>query len=113
MGLDESRFATLADETLRRILHAVDLTGELDADLREGVLTIDTEDGRQFVVNRHGPNREIWVSSPLSGAWHFAYDEASDQWVDTRAKSRESALSLFDHLSRELSMASGDTITIE
>jgi iron-sulfur cluster assembly protein CyaY len=86
MALDETRFATIADETLRRIIEAIDAAeaGELEADLREGVLTIELESGGQYIVNKHAPNREIWVSSPRSGAWHFAYDEAKRTWVDTR-----------------------------
>ena len=108
MALDDSRFAVLADETLRRILEAVDASGgDLDADLRDGVLTIEAGSGAQYVINQHAPNREIWVSSPVSGAWHFAFDETRAQWADTRAKDTASALLLPDLLARELSELGG------
>ena len=108
MALDDSRFAVLADETLRRILEAVDASGgDLDADLRDGVLTIEAGSGAQYVINQHAPNREIWVSSPVSGAWHFAFDETRGQWADTRAKDTASALLLPDLLARELSELGG------
>jgi frataxin len=36
------------------------------------------------VINKHTPNRQIWLSSPISGAAHFALDPASGQWRSTR-----------------------------
>jgi frataxin len=113
MALDDSRFAALADETLRRILEAVDASGgDLDADLRDGVLTIEAGSGAQYVVNQHAPNREIWVSSPVSGAWHFAFDEGRGQWIDTRATDKASALPLSEPLARELGELGGVAITL-
>lgn len=91
MTLDESKFASLADDVLRRLVESIDAAADdaFEADLRNGVLTIDIESGGQYIVNKHAPNREIWVSSPRSGAWHFAYDEARKAWVDTRARGGE------------------------
>jgi frataxin len=106
MTLDETRFATLADETLRRLMDAIDSEGgdTLEADLRDGILTIDLDSGGQYIINKHAPNREIWVSSPASGAWHFAYDEAKRAWVDTRARG-ESPMTLHRLLQDELTAA--------
>ena len=36
-----------------------------------GILQIELPDGGAYVVNKHTPNRQIWVSSPKSGAWHL------------------------------------------
>lgn len=57
MTLDETRFATLADATLRRLLEAIDEAGadSLETDLRDGILTIDLESGGHYVVNKHAP----------------------------------------------------------
>lgn len=84
MSLDETRFSTLADERLERIGDVVDevLGDHIDADYQGGILTLSLESGGQYIINKHAPNREIWLSSPVSGAIHFAYVE--DEWVSTR-----------------------------
>lgn len=107
--MDETRFATLADATLMYLFEAIDGAAgdELEVDLGEGILTIELEDGGQYVVNKHAPNRQIWVSSPVSGAHHFGYDETAASWVDTRAASSEEAVVLEVILGRELSAALG------
>jgi len=114
MTLDETRFATLADETLRHLVDALDAQAgdALEADLREGVLTIDLESGGQYIVNKHAPNREIWVSSPSSGAWHFAYDEATGSWRDTRARRGETPMTLHRLLADELGAAAGTAVSL-
>ncbi len=55
-----------------------------EVDLEGGILTIELEDGGTYVINKHAPTRQIWVSSPASGATHFARDQGSDRWIDTR-----------------------------
>ncbi|MBI5164506.1 MAG: iron donor protein CyaY [Magnetospirillum sp.] len=84
MTLDETRFATLAGDKLEAISDAVDeaLGDRIDVDFNGGILTMTLPGGGQYVINKHGPNREIWLSSPASGAWHFAY--ADDAWISTR-----------------------------
>jgi len=82
--MDESRFSTLAGEMLERIADKVDevLGEDIDVDLLGGILTLSLEAGGQYVINKHAPNREIWMSSPVSGAIHFAYADGS--WISTR-----------------------------
>ncbi len=41
----------------------------------------DVRDGGKLIVNRHVPNREIWVAA-RSGGFHFRRD--GDRWRDTR-----------------------------
>jgi len=47
------------------------------------VLTVDAGAGT-WVVNKHAPTRQMWLSSPRSGARHYAFDHASGLWKDTR-----------------------------
>jgi frataxin len=84
MRLDENRFAALADATLERMADAIDdaLGDEVDVELHAGILTLSLPGGGQYVINKHAPNREIWLSSPSSGAWHFAWK--GEAWVSTR-----------------------------
>jgi len=97
MSLDESRFTTLADQLIERIADAVeDHLDSADADLQSGILTITIPGTGQYVINKHTVNREIWVSSPKSGAIHFAHRDGL--WLSTR----DASVALVPLLSAEL-----------
>jgi frataxin len=86
--MDDTEFAVLADKTLVRL--AQQLEAALDADdpdidLAHGILTVKLADGRVFIANKHLPTRQIWLSSPISGASHYAYDAPAQSWRSTRA----------------------------
>jgi len=110
MSLSESRFHALADEWLQTVVDVVDqaVGDTVEVDLIGGVLTIDLGARGQYVVNKHAPNRELWLSSPSSGAWHFSYDSDSDAWLSTRDRSQ----SLSELLERELGTATGVTMSL-
>jgi frataxin len=76
--MSEQAFETLADSLLESLEEEID-----DAELQGGVLTVDADAGT-WVVNKHAPTRQIWLSSPKSGARHYAFDQASGLWKDTR-----------------------------
>lgn len=85
MALDDRTFAALADRTLNRVLAAVEAAEpDADGELRDGILTLEIDEIGTFVINKHGPNREVWLSSPRSGAWHFTWDEGTRRWISTR-----------------------------
>ncbi len=101
--MDDSTFETLADQTLSGLQGRIEAElDDIDVELRGGILTLELEDGRQYVVNKHMPNRQIWVSSPVSGASHFAYDEATKRWRSTRSEAL-----LHDLLAAELAALTG------
>jgi len=79
--MSESRFESLADSVLSSLEEA--LGEEADAELQGSVLTVQ-KDGGTWVVNKHAPMRQVWLSSPRSGARHFAFDDQSGLWKDTR-----------------------------
>jgi CyaY protein len=92
--MDESAFIAAADTTLDKIGLALDAAletsgGDLDWNLRDGVLTIECDDDSRIIVNRHVPNREIWVAAK-SGGFHFRPD--SGQWRDARGFDELSAV---------------------
>src|SRR6185369_11564328 len=85
--MDESAFIVAADATLDKIGLALDAAletsdSDLDWSLRDGVLTIECDDGSKIIVNRHVPNREIWVAA-RSGGFHFRPRDG--RWIDTRS----------------------------
>lgn len=102
MFSDDKTFETLAENTLNYLMERIDdaLGDQLDVDLDGGILTIELEDGGQYVINKQVPNREIWMSSPKSGARHFTFDEPRNCWADTRGGE-----DLYRVLSAELSFS--------
>lgn len=107
--MDASAFEALAGETLERLFNALDeaIGDSADVDLEGGILTVELEDGRQYVINKHGVNQEIWVSSPLSGAAHYAYDVETKTWRSTRGGEV-----LSEVLSAEFSKISGSSLKL-
>ena len=82
----ESAFIAATDGTLATIGLALDTaleTGNADVDwtLNDGILEIECADGSKLIVNRHVPNREIWVAA-RSGGFHFRPVDGA--WRDTR-----------------------------
>jgi len=107
--MDDSSFENLADRTLQRLeTRLADQLEDADVELRGGILTIELADGRQYVINKHVPNRQIWLSSPVSGAAHFAHDAATGAWRSTRDTSL-----LHERLATELSAVTGSAVTLD
>ncbi|TAJ35528.1 MAG: iron donor protein CyaY [Reyranella sp.] len=74
-------FESLADSLLAALEEGIG--SRTDAELQGGVLTVEG-DGGIWLVNKHAPTRQIWLSSPRSGARHYAFDSGTGQWRDTR-----------------------------
>ena len=93
-------YVALADECLDTILEKADeLSDERDdveAELSSGVLTLKTPQGT-WVVNKQVPNRQLWLSSPVSGPCRYEYVDGT--WTHTRDGS-----SLSELLERELGL---------
>lgn len=108
--MEESAFAALAEETLERLFDALDaaIGDDAEVDFEGGILTIELEDGRQYVINKHGASQEIWVSSPISGAAHYAYNLEAGTWISTRGGD------VLSHtLATELGQVSGQSLNLD
>lgn len=82
--MTESEFNDLVDETFETLEEALDdVDADLDVDSSGGVLTVQFENGSTMVFSRQPPTCELWLAS-RSGGYHFAYDETSSDWRDTR-----------------------------
>ena len=81
--MDENAFIDKADTLLDVLSETLEARG-IDVEQEEGVVTVTLDDGKQFIINRHLPMKQLWLSSPFSGASHYDYDEAADVWRNTR-----------------------------
>ena len=89
----DSEFMAATDRALAAIGAALDVAladsdVDLDWNLNDGILEIECEDGSKLIVNRHLPNREIWVAAK-SGGFHFGLRDGG--WRDTRSGAELSA----------------------
>lgn len=70
---------------------------ESDISFSSGVLTIHLNDEQgTYVINRQTPNKQIWLSSPISGPKR--YDWTGEEWIYKR-----DGVSLHKLLSKEMS----------
>ena len=107
--MNQAEFERRAAEILDTLFEQIeDQLGDwLDVEMSGGILQIELPDGGAYVVNKHAPNREIWLSSPMSGAWHFAAG-VDGTWRSTRGTEELTAL-----LAGELAAASGRAVQLE
>src|SRR5262245_36187425 len=81
--MNDSEFIELTDAVLTRIENALDAAG-LDADFvrHGGVLELEFDSGAKIIVNRHEPNRELWLAA-RSGGFHFGLQD-DGRWINAR-----------------------------
>lgn len=83
--MNNSSYNFLSKKILEEIFDIADNLG-LDVEENNGILEINLPDQRQFLVNQHNPTSQIWLSSPISGAYHFVYNQESSNWICTRTQ---------------------------
>jgi frataxin len=83
--MDEPEFERQAGKVLDRLMQEIEdqAIDDLDVDLEGGILSIALPEGGTYLITKHAPNREIWLSSPKSGAWHFRHEPEAG-WISTR-----------------------------
>ncbi|KAK8800550.1 hypothetical protein WA158_006868 [Blastocystis sp. Blastoise] len=83
---DSQEYQTKSEQFLLDLdekLEGIDeLVPDSDVILSQGVLTAELGSKGTYVINKQSPNKQIWLSSPLSGPKHFNYDTESKQWLD-------------------------------
>ncbi|EMR09844.1 iron donor protein CyaY [Pneumocystis murina B123] len=88
------KYHQLADNTIERILYALEQMQQdypektIEVEYSQGVLTLDLGHYGTYVLNKQPPNRQIWVSSPISGPkrydWIPSNDEKDGKWIYLR-----------------------------
>lgn len=99
MNNDQNSFSLRVETALENLLDRItenDALVDLDADLVDGVLRIDFDDGGVIVISRQVALQQIWVATP-QGPAHFVLDKRSDTWMNDRTQE-----SLSDFLGRAI-----------
>ncbi|XP_017419279.1 frataxin, mitochondrial isoform X2 [Vigna angularis] len=111
--LDESEFHRLADSTIHSVQEKLEDYGDLvevdgfDIDYGNDVLTVKLGDCGTYVLNKQTPNRQLWLSSPLSGPSRFDWDRDTKAWIYRRNKAN-----LYKILEGELEQLCGKAIVL-
>lgn len=80
--MNESEFNEVADAVFQRIEQTIDDNdADIDYDSNGSVLEMEFADGSKVIVNRHVPNREIWLAAK-SGGFHYALQD--ERWSSQR-----------------------------
>lgn len=88
----EEEFHKLSDEFLHNLQEKLEEYGDdlqidgFDLDYASGVLTMKLGDLGTYVINKQTPNRQIWLSSPVSGPARFDWDRENQAWIYRRTK---------------------------
>ncbi|CAK5279979.1 unnamed protein product [Mycena citricolor] len=106
--LSIEKYNAFSDHTMDNLLHALEnlvdesgdpsleveyhvsrgllgcLTSALTTHSQSGVLTLQLGTHGTYVINKQPPNKQIWLSSPLSGPKRYDYREDVKDWVYSR-----------------------------
>jgi frataxin len=85
--MKESDFHRLADHwltTAADVLEEADASGSLDVEYQNGALTVICPSKKTFVISKHAPTQQLWLSSPISGGLHFSYTDSHWALADGR-----------------------------
>ena len=84
---NDHEFIKRADSFMLEVLASLDDldNDDLDAELAMGVLSVEFADGRKCIMNRQTAAHQIWLAHGAT-AWHFDFDTASGQWLDTKGR---------------------------
>jgi len=73
--LEFEEYHRLADEYLEKLQSKLEQLqeerGEIDVEYAADVLTIEIQGKGTIVINKQPPNRQLWLSSPISGPMRF------------------------------------------
>lgn len=102
--MEKDKFSELAAIVLTHIAEQIELQDheyKIDVDILGDILSIKVPFG-EYIVNKHSAAKEIWLASPKSGPYHFAYTEG--MWKN------KNGIELLSLLSDELSKVTNISI---
>lgn len=85
-ALTLSQYNNIANEYLETLGDELEMLSEdfpqIDCELTQGVMTLSVPPSGTYVINKQPPNKQIWLSSPISGPKR--YDLIGGKWVTLR-----------------------------
>ncbi|GLI68093.1 hypothetical protein VaNZ11_012418 [Volvox africanus] len=99
--MGEADYHHVADETLDMVAEKLEAfiedreVPDGDVEYSQGVLTVKLGKYGTFVINKQTPNRQLWLSSPVSGPFRFDY-------LDGRWMYNRDGRDLVQHLEQEI-----------
>lgn len=81
----------------------------LEVEENQESIEIHLQNGMVFLITLNTPLQQIWLSSPVSGAHHYAFDIKAHRWLSTRIDQDE----ILDRLGLELSSVINAPIRIK
>ncbi|KAL7271613.1 hypothetical protein RUND412_005614 [Rhizina undulata] len=85
--LSQAMYNQIADDTLDSLLVNLEALQEeredVDVEFSAGVLTLKLSHGT-YVINKQPPNKQIWLSSPVSGPKRYDWNGELGEWVYAR-----------------------------
>ncbi len=81
--MDSSEFNSRVDETFESLEMALDET-DVDYEHSAGILTVEFENDTSLIFSRQSANSQLWLAA-RSGGYHFAWDDAEQDWRCTRS----------------------------
>ncbi|KAG6334923.1 hypothetical protein ID866_4165 [Astraeus odoratus] len=106
-------YHSLSDATMAALLERLEEllddigNNDMEVDYHSGVLTLNLGPHGTYVINKQPPNKQIWLSSPISGPKRYDYVPATDDWRYSRDGEELGAL-----MGRELSKLLGRAVTL-
>ncbi|KAJ2601362.1 Mitochondrial matrix iron chaperone [Coemansia sp. RSA 1722] len=84
--LDDSKYHNLSSQAMDSLTEYFEDLGDqlemddYDIEYTSGVLTLRLGVHGTYVINKQPPNKQIWLSSPISGPERYDYDETNNAW---------------------------------
>ncbi|GBG69156.1 hypothetical protein CBR_g3856 [Chara braunii] len=113
-SISANEFHVLSEDILHHLHERIEACCEdldvdgFDAEYAQGVLTLSLGSMGTYVLNKQAPNRQIWLSSPISGPSRFDYTKETGTWVSARTGAELPSL-----LKEELSQLLGEKVSFK
>jgi len=108
LPMDPQRFDAITERMLNHLLLTVDDVDDVEAELSQGVLTLQFEQGSPYVINSHRSAGQIWMAAERT-AWHFSpSDDEATCWRSDKPPHEE----LWSTLERILSQKLGRPVVL-